>query len=258
MAAQGGFEHNLHGLRIVEVLEYRYAEFPGLNLTWEVREAMAQHSKRRTAPELAAYLAAGQPLLEAQVADAADSLAYDTHDVDDALSIGLITADDLEDVPFWRQALDQVRQRYGKLAREQFQPTMIRALINRQVGDLLEETKQHLRRHCIGTVDDIRRCPEILVTPGPEVAALKAELEQFLMQRVYQHHRVQRMAQKGRRIVAMLFAEFCKSPRLLPERYSRRIAGEPPERTVCDYVAGMTDRYAQDEFLCLFQPYSGV
>jgi dGTPase len=257
MAAHGGFEHNLHALRIVEVLEYRYAEFSGLNLSWEVLEAMAQHSPRREAagPEFAN---AGQPLLEAQVADAADSLAYDTHDVDDALSVGLITPEDLRESALWRRALDEVRQRYTNLGREQFQPTMVRALINMQVLDLLEHTRQRLVREDIRTVADVRRHPSLLVEPGPEIQAMKAELEEFLRRRVYYHYRVHRMVVKGARLVQALFAEFCRDPLLLPERYSRRIGGGRPERTVCDYVAGMTDRYAQDEYLRLFQPYTPV
>src|SRR5437868_3012240 len=126
MAGHGGFEHNVHGLRIIEVLEYRYAEFPGLNLSWEVLEAQALHSKRRDLPEVKDLVTAGQPLLEAQVVDAADSLAYDTHDVDDALSTGLITLADLEEVDFWRQALERVRRRPLRPGPEQFQPTVVR------------------------------------------------------------------------------------------------------------------------------------
>jgi dGTPase len=258
MREHGGFEHNQHALRIVEVLEYPYPAFPGLNLTWEVREAMAQHSKHRDAPEFAEYLAVGRPLLEAQVADAADSLAYDAHDIDDALSVGLISPEDLREVPFWVRALDDVRRRFGDLPREQLQPTMIRALINWQITDLLDQTLARLRTHHIATVEDVRNCPETLVSPGPEVEALKAELEQFLTRRVYRHHRVQRMAEKGRRLLDALFAEFCRAPLLLPERYGRRIGASRPERVVCDYLAGMTDRYAQDEYLRLFHPYSGV
>jgi dGTPase len=258
MRAHGGFEHNCHALRIVESLEYRYPDFPGLNLSWEVLEAMALHSKRRDLSEIAEFTAVGQPLLEAQVADAADSLAYDAHDVDDALSVGLITPDDLRDVAFWQQTLERVRQRHGQLGPEQFQPTVVRGLIELQVSDLLDHTRQHLRERRIHNVEDVRRCPELLVGPGPEVAKLKEELERFLHQRVYQHYRVQRMAMKGRRIVQELFAAFCQTPRLLPERYSRRIGDARPERTVCDYVAGMTDRYAQDEYLRLFQPYAVV
>jgi dGTPase len=258
MAEYGGFEHNLHALRIVEVLEYRYADFPGLNLSWEVLEAMALHSKRRNAPEVAAFTSVGQPLLEAQVADAADSLAYDAHDIDDALSVGLIVPADLREVEFWRRVHEQVRRRHGDLPPEQFQPTMIRHFIDWQVRDLLDHTRQRLRQERIRSVEEVRRAPAVLVEPGPDMRALKAELEEFLRRRVYNHYRIQRMAVKGSRIVRQLFEEFCRAPRLLPERYSRRVGGDRPQRTVCDYVAGMTDRYAQDEFLRLFQPYTIV
>jgi dGTPase len=258
MARHGGFEHNLHGLRIVEILEYRYADFSGLNLSHEVREAIALHSPRRNDPAVAEFVGVGRPLLEAQVADAADSLAYDAHDVDDALSIGLIKPEDLTEVEVWRRSAQRVQDRQGPLGAEQFQPTVIRALIDWLVTDLLEHTRLRLREEHIQAVDDVRAFPGTLVGPGPEVKVLKAELERFLHRHVYLHHRVQRMAVKGERFVRELFAEFCRSPQLLPERYSRRIGDGGPERVVCDYVAGMTDRYAQDEYLRLFQPYTIV
>jgi dGTPase len=258
MAGHGGFEHNQHGLRIVEELEYRYADFPGLNLSWEVLEAQAHHSKCREAPAVRAYLGAGQPLLEAQVVDAADSLAYDTHDLDDALSAGLITPDDLTDVEFCRLALERVRRRHPALGPLQLQPAVVRALIDWQVGDLLEHTRQRLRQQRVRSVEDVRRAPQTLVVPGPEVRRLKAGLEEFLRRRVYRHYRVLRMAAKGRGVVQRLFAEFCRAPELLPERYARRALADAVPRVVCDYVAGMTDRYAQDEYLRLFQPYTAV
>jgi dGTPase len=258
MKEDGGFEHNRHGLRIIEQLEYRYADFPGLNLSWEVLEAQALHSKRRDAPEIQEFAGAGQPLLEAQVVDAADSLAYDTHDIDDALGVGLIAPDDLEPVGFWRQAVARVQQQHQSIRPEQFQPTVVRALIDWQVGDLLEHTRRRLNRERIRTVDDVRRASGVLVQPGPEVRALKADLEAFLHQRVYRHYRVMRMAAKGRRFLQALFAEYCRAPEQLPERYARRAVGSQLQRTVCDYLAGMTDRYAQDEYLRLFQPYTDV
>jgi dGTPase len=244
MRGHGGFEHNRHGLRIVAALEYRYADFPGLNLSREVLEAMAQHS--------------GRPLLEAQVVDAADSLAYDTHDLDDAFGAGLLTAEDLGEVEFWRRAVERVERRHGRLSPLQFQPAVVRALIDWQVTDLLEHTRQRLRQARIRSVDDVRRAAEPLVGPGPEVRGLKAELETFLRLRVYRHYRVMRMAAKGRRVLQALFAEFLRGPELLPERYARRMGAEGRERVVCDYLAGMTDRYAQDEYLRLFQPYAPV
>ena len=258
MAAHGGFEHNRHGLRIVEVLEYRYADFPGLNLSWEVLEAMAHHSKRPDSAEVRALTAAGGPLLEAQIVDAADSLAYDTHDIDDALSAGLISVEQLDEVEFWRRALARVREQHQAIGPLQFQPTVVRALIDWQVGDLLEQTRERLRRHRIATMEDVRQTPEALVVPGPEVRELKTRLEAFLHERVYRHYRVLRMAAKGQRLLGALFSEFHRSPQLLPERYARRAQADQLERTVCDYLAGMTDRYAQDEYLRLFQPYTSV
>jgi dGTPase len=254
----GGFEHNRHGLRIIEVLEYRYPDFPGLNLSWEVLESVALHSKRRDTPEVAEFATAGQMLLEAQVVDSADSLAYDTHDIDDALSVGLITFDDLQEVEFWRRAVELVRRAHRAVGPEQFQPTVVRALINWQVHDLLTHTRRRLAEHRVRTVEDVRGAPGPLVGPGPEVQALKADLEAFLHRRVYRHYRVLRMAHKGKLVVGRLFEEFRKAPELLPERYGRRARAGKLEQTVCDYLAGMTDRYAQDEYLRLFQPYTGV
>lgn len=258
MRAHGGFEHNLHGLRIVTQLEYRYANFPGLNLSWEVLESMALHSKRRDAPEVKPFAASGRPFLEAQVVDAADSLAYDTHDIDDALSVGLISFDDLQAVEICRRAADDLHRRHGDLAPEQFQPALVRTLIDWQVGDLLEHTRRRLREHQIRSVDDVRRCPELIVAPGPELRTWKAELERFLHQRVYRHYRVMRMACKGKRFLTMMFDELCRTPEQLPQRYAERARQGNSVRVVCDYLAGMTDRYAQDEYLRLFQPYTGV
>lgn len=256
MKDHGGFEHNRHGLRLVEELEYRYPDFPGLNLTHEVREAQAMHSKRRDAPEVAAYLGVGQPLLEAQLVDAADSLAYNCHDVDDALSVGLITIEQLGDVPFWVRAVERARGDHRQIRPEQFQPTVIRALIDWQVLDLLAQTRENLLQEQIGSVQDVRAAQRILVAPGAEVQALKTELERFLHTNVYRHYRVMRMAYKGQRMLTMLFEEFCRHPDQLPTRYQQRARTGCPEQVVCDYLAGMTDRYAQDEFLRLFQPYA--
>ncbi len=277
MSRCGGFEHNWHGLRIVESLEYRYADFPGLNLSWEVLEAQAMHSKRREAPEIKPFLTppsppsqggaaqrpppsqgGGQggwrPLLEAQVVDAADSLAYDAHDVDDALSVGLVQMSDLEAVPCWQEAAGRSRAKHPTLGQLQFQPTIIRALIDWQVTDLLEQTRAHLAEQQIRTVADVRAGAKTLVGLSPGVMQLKAGLEAFLRQRVYQHERVLRMAAQGRRMLQMLFEEFRKRPEQLPERYRILAKQESAERVVCDYLAGMTDRFAQAEFLRLFQP----
>jgi dGTPase len=250
----GGYEHNRQGLRIVELLEYRYPDFPGLNLTWEVLEAQAMHSKKPEAPEVKPYLGVGQPFLEAQLVDACDSLAYDCHDIDDALNVGLITFDDLTQVPFWNLAVERVRSTHRAIQREQLQPTVIRTLIDWQVMDLLETTHHNLQAERISKLDDVRRCSRLIVAQGAEVKRLKSELEAFLHENVYRNYRVMRMACKGQRMLKMLFDEFTVRPQQLPKRYRDRALTTDLQQTVCDYLAGMTDRFAQDEYLRLFQP----
>jgi dGTPase len=252
MKEDGGFEHNRQCLRLVELLEYRYPDFPGLNLSWEVLEAQAMHSKRTEAPEVKAYLGAGQPLLEAQVVDVCDSLAYDCHDVDDALSVGLIAYDDLADLDFWNLAIERVRAEHRSVRPEQFQPTVIRKLIDWQVVDLLETTRQNLKEQGIVTVADVRRAGRLLVAQGAEVKKLKAGLESFLHKQVYRHYRIMRMARKGQRMLRQMFEEFCAHPEQLPTRYQERAQEAGLKQTVCDYLAGMTDGYAQAEHGRLF------
>lgn len=265
----GGFDHNLFGLRRVDVLEERYPEFPGLNLSWEVREAFVHHSKSRDLPEYRELVAFGGPLLEAQVVDACDSLAYDTHDTDDALGIGLISLDDLSDVEIWRRTATQVQALHPELRGDAFRTAVIRDLIAWQVNDLIDETARRVADQRIQTIEDVRRCQMPLAGFGSELVELKAELERFLYGRVYRHHRVMRMAAKGRAVLRRLYAEFVARPELLPERHLARwdgTTGWPQtrgsvvprdasiERVVVDYLAGMTDRFARQEYLRLFQP----
>lgn len=267
----GGFDHNLQGLRQVDEREDRYPEYPGLNLSWEVRESFVQHSKRRDRPEFAEFWAAGGPLLEAQVVDTVDSLAYDVHDVDDALGLGLITLADLDAVEFWRRAAEPVRQAHPLLAGDRFRTAVLRELINWQVSDLLRETERRLRDGNVRVTADVRAAASPIVEFSDPVRRLKEELEQFLRSRVYRHHRVLRMANKGRRYVRELFAEFRRSPELLPPRHLRRWTSAPPwasdaapapaggpcdavEVAIGDYIAGMTDRFAQQEYQRLFHP----
>jgi dGTPase len=252
LEGEGGFNHNQHGLRIVTLLEYCYPEFPGLNLSHEVLEAQAMHGLPPAAAAPAFTPTPGQPFLEAQVVDAADSLAYDTHDLDDALSLGLITFADLEQVPFWTRVMERIRpKKPGPL---QVRPTAVRALIDWQVADLLEQSRRNLQG--VRNLDDVRSAAQSHIAPSDEVCGLKANLESFLRERVYGHHRVMRMAHKGQRILQDLFEELTLHPDQLPERYQARIGPNSLARVVCDYLAGMTDRFAQDEYLRLFQPYT--
>ncbi len=267
----GGFDHNHYGLRRVELLEERYPEFPGLNLTWEVREAFAQHSKRKDHPEIEPYLRLGRPFLEAQLADATDSLAYDTHDIDDAVGIGLISLEDLEGVTIWKMMATTIRNQYANLNPLRFRTAVIRELIAWQVGELVREAEKRLLLNQIQTVDDVRECHQLIIEFNREVTGLKKELQQFLRERVYKHHQVLRMANNGQKILRELFAEFVNNPQLLPERYQLRWKDSPLQkrvstpsqsffietsihRVVADYLAGMTDRFAREEYLHLFHP----
>ncbi len=257
MKEHGGYEHNRHALRIVEDLEYRYPAFPGLNLTWEVREAMAQHSKAPT-PQMAEYLKAGKPFLEAQLADEVDSLAYDAHDVDDALDQGIITPAEVEEVPLCRMVIEEARKRFGKIPEEAFSSTLVRALVDIQVNDLLSQTRQNLAEAKIESLEQVRAHPTLLVQPSKRMEKLKGELESFLKANVYLNPRVLRMMNKGQRIVRRLFAEFVANPKLLAKRYQNRIQTYGLHRVVCDYIAGMTDRFAQTESQQLFEPFHPV
>ena len=274
LKAHGGFDHNLFGLRRVDELEERYPDFPGLNLSFEVRWAFVAHSGRTDAPECGEFRDAGGPLLEAQVVDVVDSIAYDTHDTDDALGLGLINLDELANVEFWNRAADRVRGHTPGLSGHPFRTAVVRELLAWQVTDLLEETSRRIEEANIRSVEDVRSTSSVLVGFSPEVRRLKAVLEQFLRGRVYKHHRVLRMTANGKRILQTLFAEYLQSPELLPEKHLRRwtgadaVVGPPPpgwvtanrlplpglERVVGDYLAGMTDRYAQHEYRRLFLP----
>ncbi|MBX7105434.1 MAG: deoxyguanosinetriphosphate triphosphohydrolase [Gemmataceae bacterium] len=247
LIAVGGFDHNLHALRIVDKLENPYPAFPGLNLSWEVRSAFAYHSKRRDHPLTIELTAPGGPLLEFQIVDECDSLAYDTHDLDDALGVGVITLADLHGTDFWRIGAERAERRWPGLRGEDYRAPVVRALFEWQVLDLVASTRDRLTRHRVDSVDAVRRTPG-LVGFSPEVAAVRQELEAFLRARVYRHPWVMEMADTGVRAVAGLFAHFSAHPADLPERHRHRLERENPARVVGDYLAGMTDRFAAREF----------
>jgi dGTPase len=274
LAAAGGFDHNLFGLRRVDELEERYPEYPGLNLTFEVREAFVRHSKRgAAAPEATEFRGIGGPLLEAQVVDVVDNIAYNTHDLDDALGLGFITPDDLRDVDLWQAAASRVFRDHPGLTGHPLRTAVVREMIAWLVTDLLDETARRLAGHDVRSVEHVRAATESLIGLSDSLNRVKSGLEQFLRERVYRHHRVLRMTASGKRVLAALFDEYVRSPELLPERHLRRWAGadavaglpvDPPlpgrtrvrevERVVGDYLAGMTDRYAQQEYRRLFHP----
>ena len=257
----GGFEHNLQSLRVVDLLEERYASFPGLNLTWETREGILKHCSRANARELGTlgerFLNGGQPSLEAQVANLADEIAYNNHDVDDGLRAGLLDIETLTSAAFFRGQHDAVRARWPDLTGRRVVHETIRAMINHQATDLLEASRAAIAAARPGSVDDVRGHRDALIRFSEPMLEQHRELKRLLRKELYRHYRVFRMAMKAQRIVTDLFDVFFETPRSLPHDVQRRIeerGGSDSERArlVADYVAGMTDRFAIAEHGRLF------
>jgi len=261
MKGQGGFDHNIQGLRIVDLLEERYPGFPGLNLSWEVRESINKH---RTPYNHLGLEVALDPqtssLLESQIADIADEIAYDNHDLDDGLTSGLIKEDDLKELALWEQARDAVETRAPKkMGAEIRKYQIIRELINRQINDLVQESCRQLGRHQIESIADVRACRDRLIGFSAGMQELRKPLKAFLWTNLYHHYRVNRMADKAKRFITELFQVYLKKPEQLPNTTRSRIErGENPARVVCDYIAGMTDRYCLEEYRKLFDPFERV
>ncbi|MCE9606877.1 MAG: dNTP triphosphohydrolase [Planctomycetia bacterium] len=238
-----GFSHNRQALRIVEIIEQRYPEFSGLNLSLEVLEGQQTRAMKRGS--------ATRPLLESQVVDAADSTAYDTHDVDDALHLGLLTIAELDEVPLWREATSRVRSRYAALEAGELKRCILHELIDWQVSDLLACSTERLEAWGIESTEQVRQA-QVIVRPNDELFALKAELEKFLYARVYRHPTVVASRLIAQQQLREMFAGFTKRPELMPESFRQRIEVYGLGRSVCDYLAGMTDRFCQQEYLRLF------
>ena len=262
LADHGGFNHNRQTLRIVEHLEDRYPDFPGLNLTWEVREGIAKHSGPidvRAAPEFAEYEPDLQPPLEAQLIDLADEIAYNHHDVDDGLDAGLLAIEDLSrEVPLFGEPLGRVRRELPGASERQARSTALRGLIDALVTDLIDTTRANVERAGVVSSDDIRRAGRALVGLSPEIEEGNRRLKRYLHEHLYAHHRIERMKGKARRLLIALFQSYLGNPRLLPEDFRERAERLGPERTIADYVAGMTDRYAIQEYERLFDPAVGT
>lgn len=237
LADCGGFSHNQQALRIVELIEQRYIGFAGLNLSREVLEGQATRIDHSSEP-------GRSPLLEVQVVEAADSIAYDTHDADDALRLGLLKLDDLLQLPLWAEAARRVRRVYAGLNPQQLVRCILHELIDWQVSDLLAHTERRLSDEQVDSLAAVRRAP-ILVRVGSELAELKAELEQFLFAAVYRHPQVLVMRDEAQSQLAEMFELLCQRPELLPPSYAARTEQQGLKRNVADYLAGMTDRFAQ-------------
>lgn len=260
MKDHGGFDHNIQGLRIVDLLEVHYPGFPGLNLTWETRESINKHRAPYDLPGMQVALDPSvSPLLESQIADVADEIAYDNHDLDDGLRSGILKEEDLAETELWRQAMAEVDASHPQLDAETRKYQIIRALINRQVTDLIQATVERLKRRQIRTVDDVRACPERLLGFSEPMVKLRTPLKRLLWNQFYRHYRVARMADKAKRFITELFTLYITKPdQLTPATRARMARGEDPYRAVCDYIAGMTDRYCLEEYKKLFDPFERV
>ncbi|MFV8834375.1 deoxyguanosinetriphosphate triphosphohydrolase [Aquisalimonas sp.] len=265
MADYGGFEHNLQSLRVVDTLEQRYATFDGLNLTFETREGILKHCSARHARELGPlgrrFLDRTQPGLEAQLANLADEVAYNSHDVDDGLRAGLLDIDELQELGLLGRLFAEVRKHHPDIPRRQFIYETVRRMIAEQVADIIETTTDNLRDAAPDSIDAVRHRQEPLLRFSDSMQAEHRELKQFLFRALYRHYRVYRMAEKAKRTIRALFEAFMDDPDLMPPQHSSRshrlaeaggAAGRA--RAVADYIAGMTDRFAIDEQDRLFNP----
>ena len=254
MREYGGFEHNLQSLRVVEQLELRYAEFDGLNLTFEVREGILKHCSIKNARQLGEvgqrFIDKTSPSLEAQLTNYADEIAYNNHDIDDGLRSGLITIDQLSKVELFARNLAEVKALYPKLEQRRLVNETVRRMINTLVVDLCNETAKNITLHQPASIADIRKLPQ-LVHFSSDIAAQNLKLKQFLRKNLYHHYKVNRMSAKAARIVRELFAAFFENTGLLPDEF-QAYAEIDKARAVADYIAGMTDRFAIREHRKLF------
>ena len=258
MAENGGFEHNLQSLRVVDLLEYRYPRFSGLNLSWEVREGIAKHSTDYDKPEIAVF-GEDQPSLEAQVVEIADEIAYNNHDLDDGLTSRMIDLEQLQDIAIWREVADAVRRDIPGIKRSMLKHEAIRRIINWQVSDLITNIRRNIDEMRITSREDLFAAGARVAVFSAGMDEMNRELKAFLRENLYQHYRVIRMAEKATRILTDLFQAYSEKPRQLPPHVYRRIEGNgSASRVICDYMAGMTDKFALDEHKKLFDPMERV
>ncbi|MEW5870191.1 MAG: deoxyguanosinetriphosphate triphosphohydrolase [Chloroflexota bacterium] len=258
MKDHGGFDHNKQSLRIVTVLEHRYPEFPGLNLTWELCEGIVKHESEYDIADASDYNPDLRGHLEAQIANVADELAYTAHDLDDGLHSGMINARMLEGITLWEILMESTGVRQfdasEKNLEDMFRHQLVRRLIGLEVSDLVQTTHDRLRDSNVRSVEELQRLPYNVVGFSEDMHRRNRQLKDFLYNNLYRHHRVVRMAVKAEKIIADLFNAYRAEPTILPRHIQVQVDAFGLERTVCDYIAGMTDRFAVEEHAKLFDP----
>lgn len=253
MKDQGGFDHNKQSLRIVTKIENRFQDFPGLNLTWETREGIVKHETEYDISDAEDFNPDLRGHLEAQIANAADELAYSAHDLDDGLRSGLISASMLEDLALWKILVESVGWKGGELT-ELDRNMIIRRMIGIEVEDVIISTDKKIQQSGVTSVESLQKLPHNVISFSDHMQENNRELKDFLYKNLYQNHRVIRMQVKAERIISDLFAAYQKDPLMLPNHIQNRIEKKGLERSICDYIAGMTDRFAIDEHQKLFDP----
>ena len=265
MKAYGGFEHNLQSLRVVDELEEKYAEFPGLNLSFESREGILKHCSPKDARKLGElgqrFLDNKQPSLEAQACDKADEIAYNNHDIDDGVRYGLISIDQLLETRLFREQYEVVMRKYPKIQQPRLIHEVIRRMISRMVVDLIDTSRQRIEQAGLNHPDDARQQDDYIIGFSEDMQQQTLELKRFLMKNLYRHYRVQRMTTKAERVLSSLFEAFINDQRILPpdalkhcKDLQEKNGDNGIARGVSDYIAGMTDRYAIVEYERIYNP----
>jgi dGTPase len=249
----GGFDHNRQSFRIVTELEQRYPEFPGLNLTWEVREGMVKHESEYDISDAKDFNPELRGNLETQIANVADELAYTTHDLDDGLRSNMITPQMLEGIAIW-QILSETYHWNGPNLSEMDRHRMIRQMVGIMVTDMVEATDKRLKESKAKSALDLQKLKHNVVGYSEEMQRRNRELKDFLYKNMYRHFRVVRMQVKAERLISDLFNAYRDEPLMLPASVQLTSDQRELERTICDYIAGMTDRYAIEEHQKLFNP----
>lgn len=254
----GGFEHNIHGLRVVDELERRYPNFNGLNLSYETREGIIKHESEYDKPilrNLDEFKENESPTLETQTVSIADEIAYNSHDLDDGLKSGIINLEQLSKIPLWKQIYDHFNKELNTKNKEIVKKKSIRYLIGIQIKDVIENSAEKIEAMRITSLNDVRKNPRI-ISFSKEMSEMNRVLKDYLLDYLYRHYKVIKMADKAKRFISDLFKVYISNPSQLPPDFYNRIEKDGNERVVCDYIAGMTDRYAQDEYTRLFVPYA--
>ena len=254
MKEHGGFDHNKQSLRIVSILERRYPEFPGLNLTWEAREGIVKHESEYDISDAREYNPELRGHLEAQIANVADELAYTAHDLDDGLRSGMLTPYMLEGVTLWEILLESVGLHETEI-NDLNRHRLIRRLIGMEVNDLVYTTQQRLRDSNVRSVEELQRLPYNVIAFSEDMHRRNRQIKDFLYAKLYRHYRVVRMQVKAERILTNLFNAYRAEPSILPTHVQEQVEQIGLERTICDYIAGMTDRFAIEEHQKLFDVF---